>query len=355
MYGRILGKGRHSRRSFLKLTSAVATAPFMPGAAINAFAADAPFVIANWGGITSRAMLSAWGKPFTEATGRPVEAVIFDYGKFTTQIREGKIEWNWADVEGWYPRANADLLQEIPADIGLQESDFIDPILFSKKAVGSYMNSYVIAYRTDKDRPHPTTWASFFDTKAIPGKRAIYNWPYGMLEIALLSDGVEFKDLYPLDVDRAFKKIQSIRSDLVFWNTGAEAQQLIVSDAVDFIVPWSSRVAYLALGGMPIGIEWNQNLRIADYHVIPKGADAAASVKFITSALTPAAQVEFATLSGGLSPVTKAGVDQISDDLKAYLASSKENWDKAVGWINDDWWAQHLADVTKRWYEFVGN
>lgn len=344
-----------SRREFIGLTATTAVATIAATAFDGAFAADdGPFVIANWGGITSRAMLNAWGAPFTAATGRPVEAAIFDYGKFSTQIKEGKVEWNWADVEGWYPLANADLLQDIPADLGLTADDFVDPSLFSKKAVGSYLNSYVIAYRTDKDRPHPATWAEFFDTAKFPGKRSLYNWPYGMIEIALLADGVPMDQLYPLDLDRAFEKIKSIKGDIVFWNTGAEAQQFIVSDAVDFIVPWSSRVSYLALGGLPVGIEWNQNLRIADFHVIPNGTDAAASLAFIKAALDPDAQAEFARQSGGLAPVTKAGAEKVSDDLKPYLATTPENWRKGIGSINDEWWAANLSDVTKRWYEFVG-
>lgn len=348
--------GLLSRRGFLSASASAVALAVGSGFAVGpALAADdGPFVIANWGGITSRAMLSAWGNRFTAATGRPVEAALFDYGKFTTQITAGKVDWNWADVEGWYPAANGELLQDFAGSLALTADDFVDPILYSDKAVGSYLNSYVIAYRTDAEGPHPTSWAEFFDTAKLPGKRSIYNWPYGMIEIALLADGVAMDELYPLDLDRAFAKIASIKDDLVFWNTGAEAQQLILSSAVDFIVPWSSRAAYLAIGGMPIALEWNQNLRIASYHVVPEGVDTASSVAFIGAALTPEAQAEFAVLSGGLAPVTRAGTEAVADDLKPYLATTPENWDAAIGWIDDAWWAENLQDVTTKWYEFVG-
>jgi len=353
-----------SRRFILKAGAATAlvsaacmgAAPRLVGSSAAQTPSVEEFTIANWGGITSNAMLSAWGTLFTDRTGIRVNAVIFDYGKFVAQIESKDVSWNWADVEGWFPIAHNDLLEDLPYErIGVTAEDMVDPSLYTSRAVGSYLNSYVIAYRTDRDGPHPTTWADFFDVKAIPGKRSLYNWPYGMIEIALLADGVAYEDLYPLDLERAFTKIESIRDDVVFWNTGAEAQQLLVSNAIDFIVPWSSRASYLALGGLPIGVEWNQNLRIADFHVIPRNNPAReASVEFIRAALDPQAQADFAVKSGGLSPTTKEGLNLVDEYLKPYLSTYPENWDKAIGGIDDGWWAENLGPTTTKWYEFIG-
>ena len=55
-------------------------------------------------------------------------------------------------------------------------------------------------------------WADLFDTAKIPGKRTFYKWSApGVLEIALLADGVAPDKLYPLDLDRAFKKLDTIK------------------------------------------------------------------------------------------------------------------------------------------------
>ena len=57
-----------------------------------------------------------------------------------------------------------------------------------------------------------------FDTKKFPGKRTFYKWSApGVIEIALLADGVPADKLYPLDLDRAFKKLDTIKSDIVWW------------------------------------------------------------------------------------------------------------------------------------------
>lgn len=51
--------------------------------------------------------------------------------------------------------------------------------------------------------------------------------------------------LYPLNVDRALKKLTSVRSSLVFWDTGARSQQLLESGEVSMAMVWSGR-AYAA-------------------------------------------------------------------------------------------------------------
>ncbi|MGF6972768.1 hypothetical protein QFZ94_001195 [Paraburkholderia sp. JPY465] len=93
-----------------------------------------------------------------------------------------------------------------------------------------------------------------------------------MLEIALLADGVPPNKLYPLDLDRAFKKLDTIKSDIVWWSGGAQSQQLLASGEAPIGMFWNGRLHALAQTGVPVGISWNQNLTAADMLVIPKGA-----------------------------------------------------------------------------------
>jgi putative spermidine/putrescine transport system substrate-binding protein len=57
--------------------------------------------------------------------------------------------------------------------------------------------------------------------KGFPGTRALRNDPQTVLEAALLADGVPRDKLYPLDVDRAFKKLEQIKPDIAVWWTSA--------------------------------------------------------------------------------------------------------------------------------------
>ncbi|MER7876402.1 extracellular solute-binding protein [Streptomyces solisilvae] len=112
--------------------------------------------------------------------------------------------------------------------------------------------SYGVVLMYDKKKfggNPPKSWADFFNTGKYPGKRAIPGIPSdaspGALEAALLVDGVAPDRLYPLNVDRALKKLTSVRSSLVFWDTGARSQQLLESGEVSMAMVWSGR-AYAA-------------------------------------------------------------------------------------------------------------
>ncbi len=48
-----------------------------------------------------------------------------------------------------------------------------------------------------------------------------------------MADGVAPDKLYPLDVDRGFKKLDSIKAQTIFWSTNSQAQQLFVDGEVN--------------------------------------------------------------------------------------------------------------------------
>lgn len=316
--------------------------------------------LVNWGGSSNDAMLDAWAKPFEKETGVKITAVNpTDYGKIRSQVESGNVTWDVVDVEGWFLYAGQDegLLEPLDTKtLGVTESDFVstipDPLM--RDGVVNYLTAYVIAYRKDA-KQHPTNWEEFFDPKAVPGKRMLYNWPYGMLELALLGDGVPFDQLYPLDVDRAFAKMDAIKKDLVFWNTGAESQQALVSGSADFVVPWNNRAGFLIQGGEPIEIEWNQNLQIRGGMVIPKGApNAQAGQAFIAKSLQPQAQADMAKGSG-YGPVIEAANDLVDESIRPWISTTPENLEKTVGFIDDKWWAENLTEMSDRWTKWASS
>ena len=101
----------------------------------------------------------------------------------------------------------------------------------------------MLGYNTDKTTGQvPEGWADFFDTTKIPGKRGVWDYSEGgMFEFALMADGVAPRDLYPLDLPRATKKLDTIKDDIVFWNSGAESQELIGSGEVAMSMIWNGR------------------------------------------------------------------------------------------------------------------
>ena len=70
----------------------------------------------------------------------------------------------------------------------------------------------VLGYNTDATAGQvPEGWADFFDTAKFPGKRGFWDYSAGgIFEFALLADGVAPADLYPLDLERATAKLDTI-------------------------------------------------------------------------------------------------------------------------------------------------
>jgi putative spermidine/putrescine transport system substrate-binding protein len=186
----------------------------------------------SWGGSTQDAQKQAWADPFSKASGiTVVQDGPTDYGKLKAMVESGNVQWDVVDVEADFAlRAASEGLLE-PLDFKVIERDKIDPRFVSDHGVGSFFFSFVLGYNEGKlGASKPQDWSALFDTKTYPGKRALYKWPSpGVLELALLADGVATDKLYPLDLDRAFKKLDTIKKDIVWWGGGAQSQQLLAS------------------------------------------------------------------------------------------------------------------------------
>jgi putative spermidine/putrescine transport system substrate-binding protein len=318
------------------------------------------FTIATWGGTSEAGFLQAWGKPFTKQTGIPVRAIApIDYGKYKTQHKTKKVVWDWFDSEGFFPWGAEDLFEDIDYDyIGVKQSDLIEvpgeSTLYTPKSLVNYLTSWAIGYRKESENKRPHNWEEFFDVKAIPGKRCVYNWPYGMLEIALLADGVPRDKLYPLDYERAFRKYDSIRDHLIFWNSAAEAQQFLVNKGADFVVTWNNRIGYLAQSGVAVGIEWQDNLRTYGVHTVPKNsAHTKATLEWIKVGNTPQYQADLAH-AAGFAPTLKAALPLVKPDVAPWLSTSPEALEKSIGGMDEKWWGTNLTEMSKKWYEWAG-
>ena len=107
----------------------------------------------------------------------------------------------------------------------------LDPQFVSECAIPVLQYAFTIAYNTDVfPDDHPTSWADFFNVEKYPGKRGFWrSVTSGIFEAALLADGVPADQLYPLDIDRAFRKLDSIKEHIVFYDTGDQQVQLVAS------------------------------------------------------------------------------------------------------------------------------
>ena len=319
------------------------------GSTLAATAAD--LVFTSWGGTTQDAQKAAWAEAFTKASGiKVLQDGPTDYGKLKAQIDSGNVSWDVVDVEMDFAiaAAKAGLLE--PIDFKTVDKSKLDPRFVTDNLVGSFYYSFVIGFNKDVLKTAPKSWADVFDTKAFPGKRTFYKWSApGVLEIALLADGVAADKLYPLDLDRAFKKLDTIKKDIVWWGGGAESQQLLASGEAPIGQFWNGRIFAIQQGGGNVDASWAQNLTAADVLVVPKGSkNKDAAMKFLATATSADAQAAFAKASG-YAPINVESKTKM--DAAVVKSLPDAHTDGQIN-LNMQYWAEHRDEIAKRWYDW---
>ncbi|WP_312794625.1 ABC transporter substrate-binding protein [Tianweitania sp.] len=306
-------------------------------------------VFTSWGGTTQDAQQKHWAEGFTSGTGVQVtQDGPTDYGKLKAMVGAGNATWDVVDVEGDYAvqAGDAGLLEKL--DFSVIDKSKLDPRFVTDYSVGSFYYSFVIGCNKDAVDACPKTWSDLFDTAKFPGKRTFYKWSApGVLEAALLADGVAADKLYPLDLERAFKKLDTIKSDIIWWDNGAQSQQLLASAEAPFGSFWNGRLTALAQTGVSVETSWTNNITAADSLVVPKGTkNKDAAMKFIAHATGAEPQAMFATETG-YAPINKDSSAQMDAELRKTLPDMQADTQ-----VNSDmsYWAQHRDEIGTRWY-----
>jgi len=307
----------------------------------------------SYGGAYQKAQRTGWLEPYSKLTGvQFAEEEGTDYAKIKSQVQSGQVTWDIVDVGNDFGLdANADLLE--PLDYTLIPKDQILDGFSGTYRVGDITYGVARAYNTDKMAGQtPTGWADFFDTQKFPGKRGL--WKYatgGVFEFALMADGVGPKDLYPLDVARAIKKLDTIKSDIVWWDTGAQSQERVGSGEVAMTMIWNGRGwSAKHTDNKPVEIQWHQQILTADYFVVPKGSpNKQIAMEFIAWATcannnaAPSNSIPY----GPTNKFSKPNPSVIPD-----LAVS--NVDDSTAYFDDEYLVKNFDDLDAKFQAWVG-
>lgn len=347
-----------NRRAFLKASAAVGaiglSAPVLLGSASAADLKGKQMVFASWGGSYQDAQKVSYCDPFAKASGATViQDGPMSGAKLRTMVTGGQPIWDAVDVTDIFLYANVSkgLFEEI--DTSIVDTSNVEPQFVHTHGVGCIVWSYNIGFNTDilKEGNRPTSWADVFDLKKFPGKRALRDRVYPALEIALLADGVKPDELYPLDVDRAFAKLDTIKDEVIWWKSNSQSQQLFTDGAVSCGLILNGRAFDVVKKGGPVGIEWNQNIQSVDYIAIPKGAkNKEVAMHFLNEMTKAENQAKMANVIA-YSPVNNAAFDMIDPEVAPWLSTNLENSTKGFV-INADYWRENLDELTERWNEW---
>jgi len=217
--------------------------------------------------------------------------------------------------------------------------------------------STVIAYnKKTLGKKIPKNWADFWNVKDFPGTRALRNDPQATLEAALLADGVPRDKLYPLDVDRAFRKLQQIKPDIaVWWTSGGQSAQLLHDGEVDMEMIWNGRASTVRKDDPDVDFTFNDGLlQNTQLCVLKNAPNLPAAMKFLNAAFSPDLQANlplYIDYGPGNPAAFKTG--KITPQRAAELPSSPENAAKQA-LLSEEWWASDAGIVARaRWLKFM--
>jgi putative spermidine/putrescine transport system substrate-binding protein len=326
--------------------------------------------VVSWGGAYTKSQVKAYHEPFAKLTGIQVKSVDYNGGlaEIKAQVEARNVTWDVVDSETADAIRGCDegLLEKIdkkvlpPAADGTPaEKDFIPGALLDC-AVATIVWTTVFAYDNAKiGDKKPTKIADFFDTKTWPGKRGLRKVPKINLEFALMADGVPAAEVYktlrtPAGIDRAFKKLDTLKKDAIWWDAGAQPPQLLADGQVVMTTAYNGRIFdAAAVTKKPFVIVWDSHVWDVDLWVIPKGAkNKEAALKFVSfSTDTQRLADQAAWISYG--PARKSSIAKLGKhveagvDMAPHMPTAPDNFKTALQ-TDHQFWADNQDQLSER-------
>lgn len=315
------------------------------------------FTIASWGGAYQDAQRDVFFRPWMQRSGQRLleETWSGGVGVLRERIASQANNWDVVQVESEELLLGAAEGLFEPLDwpaIGGREHYIAGAV--HEFGVGAILYAFILGFDRARGTTPPAGWADFFDLRRIPGKRALRRGPKTTLEIALLSDGVPPAEVYArlatqVGQDQAFRRLDTIRSELVWWERGAQPAQMLAAGEVALTSAYNGRIdAANRNDGRNFGIVWTNNLVTLDSWVIMRGSpNRARALDFLRFAGEPRVQA-------GLPPRIPYGVtaraanQHIPAAVLASLPTAPQNAADALE-ISDRFWLHHLDRLTRRY------
>ena len=356
-----------SRENDIMRTIASVSALALSGAALLGLAASPPaqaadtITVASWGGAYSASQREAYYKP----AAKEIDMVVLEdewggsVSEIRVQVEAGDYKWHVIDSESGTAMAGCDegVLAEIDWEMMGGRDRFL-PGAALDCGVGTISWATIYAYNGDlfSGDNVPTTIADFFDLETFPGKRGLYaKSGAASIAMALMADGVPADEVYTYltenedeALDRAFAKLDTIKDQVVWWETGSMAPQLLADQEVAMTTGWNGRIYDAVVKeGKNFVIVWDGQLIDYDLWIIPFGhPEYDLAMKFVEYASRPevmARQSQYIPYG----PTTSEALELINPDILKDLPTTPANLTNAL-WVDTVWWADHEEELRER-------
>ena len=326
--------------------------------------------VVSWGGSYANACEEAYLKPFAAATG--IEVLLDDYNGGLSQVRSqvetGGLYWDIIDIqspdlvrgcdEGLFERLDTSLLS--PGTDGSAPEDDFYPDMISECGLGTLFFSTVVAFNHERTTGEvPRTIHDFFDLHRFPGRRGMRRTPLANLEFALMADGVPASEVYAVldtqaGVDRAFRVLDTIKEQVVWWDAGAQPPQMLADGEVVMTTAYNGRIFNAqVLENQPFTIVWHgQVLEISNLAVLSGSRNLKAARRLVEYASRPDSMAAVSRYIA-YSPTRRSAQGLVSRhlatgvEMASHMPNAPENTKLALrsDWL---WWADNGEDMNER-------
>ena len=326
--------------------------------------------VVSWGGSYEQASRKAIFEPFSKETGIEIRVEVYNGGlaQVRAQVETGRVYWDIVDLEmaDAARGCDEDLLEYVdidelaPAPDGTPAAeDFFEETVIDCGG-GQLFYSTIFAYNLNSfPGEKPSTVDDFFDLDRFPGRRGMRRAPQVNLEFALLADGVPVDEVYdtlgtPAGMSRAFRKLDTIKEHIVWWEAGAQPPQMLADREVVMSTAYNGRIFNAqVVENQPFVVVWDG--QVLDSGIIgivagsPNLETARRFVHYATRADVQAAVGRYISYS----PARHSGTALISThlatgvDMHPHMPTSPQNLKRVL--YNDwEWWSDYGDDVNER-------
>lgn len=339
-----------ARRAMLRGTVALAAPALIGG---GARAQGRPLNFLTWGGRFGNGVRRAFSDPFTARTGIVINDITpFNFGRFVTAMQNNNPEnfdlvWFSDEIEparagamGLLEKLDMSLLPHAPRALPSARQEF---------GVSPYVTTYQVGYRTDRWPRRPESWADFWDVRTFPGPRSLGTSVMGVLEAALMADGVAPADLYPLDEERAFRKLTQLKPHIRLFHPTAAAQpmrQMLYQGDLAMTLSWSADFIAQKGAGRPIDVIWNGGFYFSPSVGIARGSPYARQAHAYLDQFFQDEPLLAFVREWPTTPVVASVAAAMSEQERAQTAAG--NLDRMVN-LNREYYLQHQTRLQERY------
>jgi putative spermidine/putrescine transport system substrate-binding protein len=324
-------------------------------------AAAKKLTVITFGGAPDRAYRKTIWDDFTKETGIVIQNDTWSGKEFAmvrAQVEANAVEWDliFADFDRAIQGCEQGFLVSIPKNIMAPADDYLPGAVHECGLPFDVFGS-TINYDAGNPPPAwggktPTKFMDFWDLKAFPGMRGVRKRAKVTVELALMADGVPNERVYevlgtPEGVDRAFAKLGSIREHTVFWAKNALAPQLLADGEVVMSTGNSARFLAANEEGRKFEVIWDRMIWSSNTLIVPKGPRVTEALQLLKYLQDPKNMIK-ATKYITYGPSRKSAVQYVDPARLHLLTTAPDHMTTAMR-RNEEFWADHQADINKQW------